>query len=205
VNEDSDLVRVAARLASVLRREGCMVVGGIAVGAHGYVCATDDVDVVVNGSLAEARRALEAAGIRAQLRRGDALEGDFPCVKGVLDGVPFDVLPALVSLEWENAIEIATASGTLPIVDLGGLLRLKLRAQGAQDLLDVAVLVLRNPEHRQEAREIAAAYRVLDRLDAFLADRRTQATAAEQKAREEKTARGGTRGPRRPRRPRGIR
>jgi hypothetical protein len=181
---DHDLVRVAARLASVLGPEQCLLIGGLAVGGHGYVRATDDIDLIVSYSLAEARRKLAASGIAATLAKGDVSEGDFPCLRGVLEGIRFDVWPALVPLDWEKAIEATTESGRLPLVDLEGLLRLKLRAQGVQDVLDVAVLVLRHPDCRERAREIARAYRILDRLDSFLADRRTQATAEEQRARE---------------------
>ncbi|HVR70238.1 MAG TPA: hypothetical protein VMT87_05270 [Vicinamibacteria bacterium] len=162
------------------------MIGGLAVASHGYVRATDDIDVVVSCSLGEARRRLEAAGVAVSALRGDVLEGDVPCLKAILDGIPVDILPPVVPLEWEKAIEIPISGGRLRVVDLEGLFRLKLRAQGVQDVLDVAVLVLRHPEYGEKAREIAAAYRVLDRLDGFLADRRTQATAAEQRGREER-------------------
>jgi len=166
------------------------------VGAHGYVRATDDIDVMVNYSLAEARRRLEAEGVAVSAVRGDVLEGDFPCLEATLEGIPVDVLPPLVPLEWERAIQVHTGTGRLRVVDLEGLFRLKLRAQGVQDVLDVAVLALRHPEYREKAREIAAAYRVLDRLDGFLADRRTQGTAKEQKAREERLTEPPKRRPR---------
>ena len=179
-----DLLAIAAQLVRVLGREHCLIIGGLAVAGHGYVRATDDVDVIVNYSLEEARRRLRAAGIEAALIRGDLLEGDSPCMKGTLEGIAFDVLAPLVSLDWEKAVEVSTASGRLRVVDLEGLMRLKLRAQGIQDVLDTAILVLRHPEYRDVAREIAEGFRVLDRLDAFLGDRRTQATANEQGRRE---------------------
>jgi hypothetical protein len=194
----TDLVRLATRLASILGPEQCLVVGGLAVAGHGYVRATDDIDLMVSYSLTEARRKLGAHGIEAKLAKGDVLEGDFPCLKGVLEGIPFDVLPSLVPLDWEKAVEATTASGRLRLVDLDGLLRLKLRAQGVQDVLDVAVLVLRHPEQREEAREIARAYRILDRLDTFLADPRTQATAKQQRSRERRPEENPRRGPRKP-------
>ena len=181
---DADLVRLAARLANILGPDQCLLVGGLAVAGHGYVRATDDIDLIVSYPLTEARRKLQAKGIDTKLARGDAFEGDFPCLKGVLGGIRFDVLPPLVPLDWEKAVEASTTSGRLRLVDLNGLLRLKLRAQGVQDVLDVAVLVLRHPDYREAAREIARANRILDRLDSFLADRRTQATAEEQRARE---------------------
>jgi hypothetical protein len=179
-------VRVAIRLGRILGEDRCVLIGGLAVGAYGYVRATDDIDVVVGCSLSKAQRLLEAEGIVVRAVRGDVRDGDFPCLKATVEGISVDVLPPLVPLDWERAIQVDTGAGRLRVVDLEGLFRLKLRAQGVQDVLDVAVLVLRHPEYREKAREIAAGYRVLDRLDAFLADRRTQTTATEQKAREER-------------------
>lgn len=182
-------MRLSTRLAGILGEDRCLLVGGLAVGAHGYVRATDDIDLVVDCSLAEARRRLAAHGIEAARKRGDPLEGDFPCLKGTLDGVRFDILPPLVPLDWSKATELSTETGRLRVVDLEGLLRLKVRAQGVQDLLDVAVLVLRHPEYVERAREIADAYRVRDRFDSFLADPRTVATAEELRRAEEGTVR----------------
>jgi hypothetical protein len=53
------------------------------------------VDLVAGIPLAEARRRLVENGVNAILKRG-VLQGGFPCVKGDLDGVEFDVLPPLV-------------------------------------------------------------------------------------------------------------
>jgi len=63
-----------------------------------------------------------------------------------------------------------------PVVDLEGLVRLKLRAGGPQDLMDTAALVLRHPDLLEKAREIALAYSVdlADKLDVWLGDRRLQ-------------------------------
>jgi hypothetical protein len=196
---DPALLRVAARLAQVLGSEHCLLVGGLAVAGHGYVRATDDVDFVVDVPLTAVREGLAAQGIATTLMRGDPTEGDFPCLRGTLDGVRFDILPKLVPLEWNDATTISTEEGPLRLVGLEGLLRLKFRAQGPQDLLDAAVLVLRHPEYRERAREIAAAYRVQDRFDSYLANRRTQATAEEERARDEGAPRASRAKPRRKR------
>jgi hypothetical protein len=191
-----DLMQVTARLVRVLGEEDCLVIGGLAVAGHGYVRATDDVDLVVRIPLSEARRRLEDHGIAVTMRRGDVLAGDFPCLRGTLGGVRFDVLPPLVPLEWEQALVLPSEKGgQLRLVDLEGLLRLKLRAQGVQDVLDVAVLVLRHPDYRDRALEIAAAYRIRERLESFLEDRRTRAAAEEQSARESGTKAGGRKRP----------
>ena len=153
-----------------------MLVGGLAVGAHGYVRATADVDLIVKASLESVRSRLKRDGIATSLHRGDPTKGDFPCLKGTLDGVPFDIMPPLVPLDWQRAVRVPIRPDvTLPIVDLEGLIRLKLRAQGARDLLDVAALVRRHPEELQAARETSEAYGVADKLEVWLNDPRLAA------------------------------
>jgi hypothetical protein len=171
-----DLRKAAVHLARLLGPGNCLLVGGMAVGAHGYVRATKDVDFVVRVKLDEVRARLERQGIRVTLTRGNPLEGDFPCVKGTLDGVPFDVMPPLVLLDWEQAVEMPMGRGaTLRVVSLEGLIRLKVRAQGPRDLLDVAALVLQHPEHLPLARELGTAYGVADKLEIWLRDPRLKA------------------------------
>jgi hypothetical protein len=174
-----DLERVALLLAEVLGENGVLV-GGMAVGAHGYVRATDDVDFVARMPLTDVRRRLRTLGIKATVHRGNLLEGDFDCLKGTVDGVRFDVMPALVALDWDRAIEVPmTGKRRLRVVDLDGLIRLKLRAHGPRDLMDVAALTLRHPERLAPAREVARSHGVLDRLDQWIADPRLRAELLE--------------------------
>jgi hypothetical protein len=189
-----DLRKAAVHLAQLLGPEDCLLVGGMAVGAYGYVRATKDVDLVVRLKLDAVRAQLQRQGIRVTLTRGDPLEGDFPCLKGTVDGVPFDVMPELISLDWERAVQMPMGRGaTLQVVSLEGLIRLKVRAQGPRDLLDVAALALRHPEHLQLARELGAAYRVADKLEMWLRDPRLKAemeaprTAGPRKVRRNKS------------------
>lgn len=176
------LERVAADLVSALGEDNCLLIGGLAVGIHGYVRATDDVDLIVRIPLQEARKLLAERDIETRLLRGDPFEGDFPCLKGVREGIPFDIMPPLVPLEWERSIALGK-TGRLRVVDLDGLIRLKLKAAGPEDLLDVARLVLLHPEARDRARELALAYRCMDRLDSWLTDPRLRAKTREQKRR----------------------
>jgi len=46
-----DLENVALRLVRILGADECMLVGGLAVGAHGYVRGTADVDLIVKASV----------------------------------------------------------------------------------------------------------------------------------------------------------
>ena len=101
-----------------------------------------------------------------------------------LAGIPFDVLPELVPVAWEAALPVLRGSAAvLSVVDLDSLIRLKLKAQGHQDLMDVAMLVLLHPRARRAALEQAAAYRVRDRLEAWLKDSRLRSQAREEKRR----------------------
>jgi hypothetical protein len=175
-----DLEKAAVKLARILGPDDCLLVGGMAVGAHGYVRATKDVDFIVNFGLESARARLERHGISSTLKRADPMEGDFSCVKGSVAGVPFDVMPPLVQLDWSRSVKLPMAKGvTIQVVDLEGLIRLKLRAGGPRDLLDVAALVLRHPQHLALAREMAVAYHVADKLEIWLKDPRLKAEMLE--------------------------
>lgn len=180
----ADLASAAVRLARLLGPEECVLVGGLAVGVHGYVRATDDLDFVSRQPLSVVRERLRKAGIRTRLLRGDVLDGGFSCLKGEIDGIPFDVLPPLVAVAWEEALDLDIGGGTLPVVDLDSLLQLKFRAGGPQDLLDAARLVLRHPDTEERARDLATAYRQLGRLETFLRDPRVLAQAREEADRE---------------------
>lgn len=150
-----------------------MLIGAMAVAAHGYPRATKDVDLITRLPLMRARLRLVTAGVKAVLRSGHTLDGDFSCIRGTWGGVPYDVLPQLVPIDWDNAPEVVLApKRALRVVDLDDLLALKLRAQGPQDLLDVAMLILTHPAERERAFALAEAYRVRDRLETFLASAR---------------------------------
>jgi hypothetical protein len=172
----------------VLGPDDCVLVGGLAVGVHGYVRATDDLDFVCRRPFGDARARLRASGIETRVLSGDPLEGGFSCVKGEIEGIPFDVLPPLVPVAWDRAVPLDVAGGRLNVVDLDSLLQLKFRAGGPQDLLDAARLVLRHPETEARARELATAYRARDKFEAWLRDPRVHAQAREDAARERKRA-----------------
>ena len=177
-SDSATLKHVALRLVAALGEDSCMVIGALAVAAHGYTRATTDVDLVSRIPLVEARKRLSAKGVRSVLRQGDKRADDFPCLRGVLNGVEFDILPALVPITWENVVDVPLGSGEkLRIVDLRTLIQLKLRAGGPQDVLDVVMLLQRRPEHLARARALATAYRVADRLDSFMSDPRIKVKA----------------------------
>ncbi len=172
-----DIERVAGRLVRILGEKECLLVGGMAVAAHGYVRATDDIDLVTKLPLSEVRRRLRDQGIPAVLRRGDSVLGKFFLVSGTLEEIQFDVLPQIVPLDWEQAIDLRFSDAVFKVVDLDGLIRLKLKAQGAQDLLDVAMLIHQHPDLLERARSLARAYNASEKLDLWLNDPRLRAKA----------------------------
>jgi hypothetical protein len=177
---DPDLRRIAARLAEILGPDRCVLVGALAVAVHGYPRATDDVDLLTSLDLREAQKLLGSRGIETVMKRGGVLEGDFSCLQGTLAGVRFDILPELVALQWDHALSLSLGGTVLRIVDLDGLLRLKLRAGGPQDLMDAAHLILQHPDRIAAAREAARAYRLEDKLDVWLNDPRTRSQVEEE-------------------------
>jgi hypothetical protein len=170
----NSLEDVALRVARALGERECVLVGGLAVGAHGYVRATTDVDFVVRDLAAASER------LRRQGLRFERFRGDFTCLRGTIGDVRFDIMPPLVPIQWDLAIAVSFGEGaSIRVVDLDGLIRLKLKAGGPKDLMDVAALVLRHPEHQERAQEVAVAYRIRDELDRWLRDPRLEAELAD--------------------------
>lgn len=178
-----DLERAARRIVEILGKDECVLVGGLAVGAYGYVRATQDVDFVSRIPLVQVQKRLREHDVAATLRRGDPLDGDFSCVSATIEGVRVDILPPLVPIEWERALELPlTRTVSLRVVDLDALLQLKLRAGGAKDLMDVAALVLCHPEQRERAQELATGRGLSGKLASWLEDARLVAEIAETRA-----------------------
>ena len=177
--DDPKLVRIAHRLAATIDPDLCAVAGAMAIAVHGYPRATADVDLVSRLPLPEARKRLTDHGVKTTLKRGDVREADFDCLKGVLEGIEFDILPPLVPIDWENAVDVPLGRGeTLKFVDLPTLIHLKLRAAGPQDVLDVVMLLQLHPAELQRARELATAYGLSAQLESFMESPRIRAKAS---------------------------
>lgn len=128
-------------------------------------------------------------------------EGDFDCLKGIASGVPFDVLPPLVPIEAERTILLEVHGLRLPFVDFETLVRLKLRAGGPKDLLDLAMLLNIRPASRERALRLAGAWPdLLPRLLALIDDPRVVRDARERALEEKLLARSSSSAARRPRR-----
>ncbi len=194
-----DLIAAAVRLARLLGPDECVLIGGLAVGVQGYVRATDDLDFICRRPLEETRARLRQVGIEARLLRGDAFDAGFSCLKGEIDGVRFDILPPLVPIAWDRALKTELRGGRVNVVDLDGLLRLKFRSGGPQDLLDATRLILRHPEVEARGRELAVAHGTLDPLEHWLRDPRMRAQAREAASAEARRRRKAPRGRESPR------
>ncbi|MEW6213358.1 MAG: hypothetical protein AB1631_34000 [Acidobacteriota bacterium] len=101
--------------------------GGLAVGAHGYIRATADVDFLVG------EEAFEHHGSLVAFKAGVPIE---------VDGVRIDYLsPVALGPQMESALDHPPASEGLAIVPIDALIYMKLTAKRRKDLVDVVELV----------------------------------------------------------------
>ena len=176
----ADLRSIATRLAEVLGPSRCLLVGALAVAVHGYPHATDHVELLTSLDLKGIRKLLRAQGIDTWRPRRNAVAERFPSVQGTLEATRFEILPELVPIQWDHAVSLPFGGMVLRIIDLDGLLRLKLRAGSPQDLMDAAHLIMQHPDRIAMAREAARAYRLEDELDLWLKDPRTRSQVEEE-------------------------
>ncbi len=121
------------------------VVGALAASIYGAVRASLDADVVVSIGLSEAEgigRALEAAGLRAELTRGD-LDDPIPALLKVIDayGNRVDLLIGLRGLDpqaFSRAIEVPFQGKKLRFIGREDFIAMKAFAAGPMDLVDAA-------------------------------------------------------------------
>jgi hypothetical protein len=101
--------------------------GGLAVGAHGYIRATIDVDFLVG------EEAFEHVGSLVAFKAGVPIE---------VDGVRIDYLsPVSLGAHLEEVLDHPPMSEGLPVVSIEVLIYLKLAANRRKDLVDVVELV----------------------------------------------------------------
>lgn len=101
--------------------------GGLAVGAHGYVRATTDVDFLVG------EEAFEHHGSLVAFKAGVPIE---------VDGVRIDYLsPASLGPQLEEVLDHPQMTEGLAIVPIEVLIYMKLSAKRRRDLVDVIELV----------------------------------------------------------------
>ena len=118
-------LKTAAQLTHLGIRHA--LAGGLAVGAHGYVRATTDVDFLVG------EEAFDHQGLLVAFKAGVPIE---------VDGIRIDYLsPVSLGPQLEEALNHPQLSEGLAIVPIEALIYMKLVAQRRKDLLDVVELL----------------------------------------------------------------
>jgi uncharacterized nucleotidyltransferase DUF6036 len=151
------------RILAVLCDHGVdfVVIGGVAVQAHGYVRLTHDLDVTVRPATLNLARLSEAlAELRSELRVAGALRlGDphqlraAPLIPVVTQFGPLDIVnvehiaggPRSYDALREAALEIELHGNRVAVAGLSDLIRMKRAAGREHDLADIEALT-RDPE-----------------------------------------------------------
>lgn len=162
------LAAVARKLFGILEPHG-IVIGGVCGMMHGVERFTRGVDMATDLKPEKVIDLLDRKGVKAEVRKGDIPDPLAWVIKGVCDGIEFQVFPAgSVGVNLENAqvqVELGIASKEDFITS-------KCIAGGQQDLHDVAVIALQNKNLKWFAMQQAQAYGCRDKLDVWLADER---------------------------------
>jgi hypothetical protein len=150
-------VQAAEWIAELLESSGisAVVIGAVALAAHGYVRHNDDIDLGVDADLQQMRALVDVLrrdGFAAVLHEPDGNDPpggviDIPDDFGLVQVVSFaDRFPAVVpdTLAAE-AVPIRPGSA-LRLVPLAQLVALKLYAGGLASKADILELLLRNPK-----------------------------------------------------------
>jgi len=170
------LSEAARQLLEILDPEGVLI-GGICAAVYGVERFTRDVDIAADLDPETVVHRLHEAGIEAAVRRSYE-PGDLPwVVHGEAGGIEFQVLPAAEIGITPAACELKAG---LRVADRDGFITSKCIAGGQQDLHDVAALCLLHPELEPRCRDLAAAHGCLDKLEAWLGDRRLRQRYAPQ-------------------------
>jgi hypothetical protein len=146
---DADIAQAASRVGQALERTGVdyAIGGALALGIHGALRATRDVDVNVfcePSQLGSAFTALAAAGVKLNeetARQEAATEGWFT---GWLDAVRIDVFVPSIDFSWEAArrrVQRPFAGTSLWFLSAESLCIFKLLFFRTKDLADLEQLV----------------------------------------------------------------
>lgn len=164
----TSLSEAARRLQQILG-EHAVVIGGICGAIHGVERFTHDVDFATDLEPERVLELLEQAGIEASSKTA-AEPDELPwVVTGMLDEIPFQILPAAST---QIDVTRAETKAALRVPDIRAFITSKCIAGGQQDLHDVAVLCLLDAERTEFARATAEAHGCTDKLEAWLTDRR---------------------------------
>ena len=125
------------------------LVGGYALAAHGFARFTEDVDLLVNPSAANARLWIVAlsqmpdGAARELAQNPDVFANDQRYAVRINDEITVDIMPSIAGLSWNDMVphitSIAIDGQSIRLLDLAGLLKTK---QGARpkDKMDAQVI-----------------------------------------------------------------
>jgi len=132
-------------VAAVIDKQGIdyVVIGAMAAAVYGPIRATIDADALISVGLAKLKQlqgALKRAGLRADLRQGDA-EDPIPALLAVTDkhGNRVDILAGLRGLDsnaFARAIEVPLQGSPLRIVGREDFIAMKCFAGSQKDIAD---------------------------------------------------------------------
>ncbi|MEX0687882.1 MAG: hypothetical protein WD072_04350 [Pirellulales bacterium] len=157
MTDPDEVIRAAEEVTGILesRGVGALVIGAVALAAHGYVRFTEDLDLGVNtdlGTLSQVADALRTAGFEVVIREPDGqdplggvvdIRGSFGLVQIVNYGGRF---PAVIDSGLAAADTVIRSGSRLRIVPLPHLVALKLYAGGTKSRADIVELLSRNPD-----------------------------------------------------------
>ena len=157
MTDPDEVIRAAEEVTGILesRGVGALVIGAVALAAHGYVRFTEDLDLGVNtdlGTLNQVADALRTAGFEVELREPDGqdplggvvdVRGPFGLIQIVNYGGRF---PAVIDGGLAAADTVIRSGSRLRIVPLPHLAALKLYAGGTKSRADIVELLSRNPD-----------------------------------------------------------
>ncbi|MFM7034814.1 MAG: hypothetical protein ACKOYJ_06440 [Planctomycetia bacterium] len=157
MSNPDEVIRAAEEIAEALeaRGVGALVIGAVALAAHGYVRFTEDLDLGVNADLVTLKQVAESLrnkGFEVEVREPDGqdplggvvdVRGPFGLVQIVNYGGRF---PAVIDGGLAAADTVIRSGSRLRIVPLPHLIALKLYAGGTKSRADIVEVLSRNPE-----------------------------------------------------------
>ena len=168
----NDLLATAERVAALLAENGvpALVIGAIALAAHGYIRFTQGIDLAGDADLGLMRNctlALSKAGYQAVLHEPDAddqfggvidITGSF----GLVQMISFaDRFPAAINDSFAGGPLSLYPGSPLRLIPIPQLVALKLYAGGHKAKADIIEMLKRNPEQdRAEITRTIKRYRL---------------------------------------------
>jgi hypothetical protein len=137
------------------------LVGGYALAVHGYARFTEDVDILVDSSVENARRWILAlsklpdGAARELLAEPDVFARQQRYAVRINDEFTVDVLPAVAGLGWDDlkshVVSMQVEGEPVRVLDLPGLLRSK-QTPRAKDQVDAEIIaeVIRRQQAGQD-------------------------------------------------------